>query len=342
MSKDQGNKPKGILLINLGSPESLKVRDVRRYLSEFLMDKRIIDLPYLFRFLIVYVFVLPFRPKKSAEAYKHIWTKNGSPLVENTRKLAAALQKKVKNRVEFSMRYGKPSIKETLKKFEENSIYDIYVIPLFPHYAMSSYETCVEETQKAIKENHIKIKARFHAPFYNDIDYIEALFDTLKPYLKKKYDHLVFSYHGIPLRHLKKTDTTKKHCMIIEKCCEKKSKAHKFCYKHQSIQTSKMIAKRARIKDENYTICYQSRFGKDSWLSPFTEETIVNLVDKGKKDILVMCPSFTADCLETLEEIGIRARELFFKAGGKNFTLVPSLNDNKIWVSILKKWIEKA
>ncbi|MDH5720114.1 MAG: ferrochelatase [Spirochaetia bacterium] len=333
---------KGVLLINLGSPESLHIKDIRKYLAQFLMDKRIIDLPYIIRFLIVYLFILPFRPEKSAEAYRKIWEKTGSPLIENTRKLKNILEKEIKEPVEYAMRYGLPSIKDGLNSLVKKGVDMVYVIPLFPHYAMSSFETCVIETKKTARTHFRNISLKIHPPFYDDKNYIEALFETIKPFLKKKYDHILFSYHGIPIRHLKKTDPTKKHCVKLKNCCRKKSQAHDTCYKYQSLRTSALIAEKGKLKSENYTVSYQSRFGRDSWLSPFTEKTITDLARSGKKNILVTCPSFTADCLETLEEIGIRAKENFINAGGKSLTLVPALNYNKIWVGALKKWIQKA
>ncbi|MDH5716166.1 MAG: ferrochelatase [Spirochaetia bacterium] len=336
-------KNSGILLVNLGSPDTCKTSDVRRYLAEFLMDKRVIDIPFLFRFIIIYFFILPFRPRKSAKAYKQIWTQEGSPLIVNSLYAAESLRKALKNKysIEISMRYGSLSIVKGLNKLaKENK--KIYIIPMFPHYAMSSYETCVEKVKSIASRYFKNIELKFHPPFYNDKDYINSLALTIKPFLKKKIDHIFFSYHGIPLRHLKKTDKTKNHCLQTENCCKKKSNAHLTCYKHQTIETTNLTAKELKISNSQYSICYQSRFSKDSWLSPFTETEIIKAARENKKNILLVCPSFTADCLETLEEIGIRAKENFIKAGGKNLYLASSLNYNKDWISVLKKWIENS
>ena len=252
---------RGIVLMNLGSPDSTEVKDVRKYLNEFLMDKRVIDIPYLQRLLLVRGIIVPFRAPKSAEAYRTIWWKGGSPLIELTKQLQKKVQQELTEPVTIAMRYGNPTpaiaYDELLQR--DPAIEEVILLPLYPHYAMSSYETAVEY----MKEVHAKGKYKFRLttikPYYNDADYINAMIENIRPYLAQEYDHILFSYHGVPGRHIKKSDVTGKHCLQAENCCEVNSEAHKFCYRHQCFTTTKLITSQLNIPADKDSIAFQSR-----------------------------------------------------------------------------------
>ena len=332
---------KAVLLINLGSPDSTKVSDVRRYLAQFLMDERVIDAPFLIRFLLIYLLILPTRPKESAKAYATIWTDEGSPLIVHTQKLANAVKQQVDIPLDIAMRYGQPSIEEGLKRVLNqcnNQIDTLYAAPLYPHYAMSSYETVVVEIKNTLKKLNIQTDLQLLPPFYDQPEYIDCLSTSIAPYIDKPYDHLLFSYHGLPVRHLKKSDPTGSHCQQTMDCCNTPSKAHKTCYLHQSIVTTQKVVETLKFTTK-WSIAYQSRLGRDPWITPNTEDELIRFAQQGKKKMLIVCPSFVSDCLETLEEIEIRADELFQEHGGEKVTLIPCLNENQDWVNTLSKWI---
>ncbi|PIR21627.1 MAG: ferrochelatase [Deltaproteobacteria bacterium CG11_big_fil_rev_8_21_14_0_20_47_16] len=329
---------RGILLVNLGSPDSPSVPDVRRYLREFLMDERVIDVNPWLRRLIVECTILPFRPKQSAHAYSKIWTDEGSPLIVTSRQVQKLLQEKLPYPVALGMRYGNPSIKAAIQALLAKGVDRIFLIPLYPHYAMSSVETVVVEVHRVLRELNAAALLEIQPPFYNEPSYINALIESAKPYLEAGYDHLLFSYHGLPERHLKLADRTKSHCMT-EHCCTTPSPAHVTCYRHQVYETTRLFVEGAKIPKEKYSVAFQSRLGRDPWIQPYTDHEIPKLADRGVKNLLVMCPAFVSDCLETLEEIGMRAREQFLSAGGKNLTLIPCLNTHPRWVGALYQWI---
>jgi ferrochelatase len=333
---------KGIILMNLGSPGSTAVKDVRKYLNEFLMDGRVIDIPYLSRLILVKGIIVPFRAPKSAEAYRSIWWKEGSPLIELTKQLQTSVQQQLDEPVSIAMRYGNPSPKdaydELLKK--AGDLEEVILFPLYPHYAMSSYETAVEY----MKEVHKKEKYRFRLttikPYYNNADYISAMAENMKPYLSEEYDHILFSYHGVPGRHIRKSDITGKHCLQVENCCNVNSPAHGFCYRHQCFTTTRLITSQLNIPADKYSISFQSRLGK-GWLEPFTDIRLEQMPQEGIKKLLILCPAFVSDCLETLEEIADRGKETFLHAGGESYTMIPCLNIHPMWVSAITKWIKE-
>jgi ferrochelatase len=331
----------GVLLVNLGSPATPQKADVRRYLNEFLMDERVLDYPYLVRRFIVSAFILPSRPARSAAAYQSIWWKEGSPLIVISQSLSAALQKQVQVPVVLAMRYGNPSIRAGIAELVKHQIKQILVIPLYPHFAMSTFETVIEETRRVTAQFFPEMRLEFLPPFYDSPTYIEALVDTARPYLDTEYDHLLFSYHGIPVRHLRKTDPTGRHCLQTPDCCSVASPAHVSCYRHQVLRTAELFTHRAGISEEKVSVAFQSRLGRDAWLQPSTEEEIRRLALSGVRKLLVICPSFTADCLETLEEIGERGKQQFLQAGGEKFQLIPCLNDSPVWVNTLASWINE-
>ena len=329
--------------MNLGSPDSTKVSDVRRYLNEFLMDGKVIDVPYILRMLLVKGIIVPFRAPKSAEAYATIWTKEGSPLVVLTQQLQAKLQELVDEPVEIAMRYGNPTPDAAFQKLMERQpgLEEVLAIPLYPHYAMASYETAVDYAKEIHEKNNYPFKLSFIKPFFDEADYISAMAENIRPYLAEAYDHILFSYHGVPARHLVKTDPTGCHCMKVENCCEVKSEAHEVCYRHQCFVTTRLIIKALDVPQDKYSIAFQSRLGK-GWLQPFTDIRLEKMPGEGIKKLLILCPAFVSDCLETLEEIAERGKESFIKAGGTSYTMIPCLNTNPQWVDVLDKWVKQT
>ena len=287
---------KAILLVNLGSPDSPSVGDVRRYLNEFLMDERVIDTPWLLRRFVVGMILIN-RPKESAHAYEKIWTKEGSPLVVTSQRVREKLQDRFDVPVELAMRYQNPSIKSAIKNLAGRGVNEVFLIPLFPHYAMSSYETAVVRVKEVAESIAPSMKISVQPPYGDAPDYIAAMVANAQDYLNAGYDHLLFSFHGIPERHLKKSDPTKSHCLNAKDCCNVASEAHKFCYRHQCFRTAEEFVKLAKIPAGKWSISFQSRLGKDPWLKPYTDFELVDFPKRGIKKILVMSPAFVADCL---------------------------------------------
>ncbi|MEO6404832.1 MAG: ferrochelatase [Ferruginibacter sp.] len=340
-NKNMPDNKKAILLMNLGSPDSTSVKDVRKYLNEFLMDSRVIDIPYLARVLLVQGIIVPFRAPKSAEAYKTIWTSKGSPLVQHTRQLQSALQQLVHEPVEIAMRYGNPTLQVAFEKILKRlpEVEEVIAVPLYPHYAMSSYETAVEHAKAVYKKNKYGFALKFIPAFYNNEMYINALAEKIRPSLEQPFDKILFSYHGIPARHLKKTDPTGCHCMVKENCCDVASPAHATCYRHQVFETTRLVTEKLNIPKDKFIISFQSRLGK-GWLEPFTDIRLQQLPSEGIKKLLILCPAFISDCLETLEEIEERGKEIFMKAGGETYHMISCLNEEPKWVDALKSLVE--
>ncbi len=332
---------KGVLLVNLGSPDSPCVADVRRYLREFLMDGRVLDAPWPVRFCIVHFAILPFRPKHSAEAYHKIWTPDGSPLVVTSRNVQAQLQQRVSVPVELAMRYQNPSIPQAVWNLAQKGVNDLLVIPLFPHYAMSSFETAVERVKKVVATLAPQIRLQTQPPYYEEPEYIAALVGSAQEHLQRGCDHLLFSFHGVPERHLRKSDPTGRHCLAAENCCTTPSPAHATCYRAQCFKTVAAFVKQAGVPEGKYSIAFQSRLGRDPWLKPYTDHELPRLAQNGVGKLLVMCPAFVSDCLETLEEIGLRGRETFLAAGGTEFALIPCLNEHPLWLAALEKMVDR-
>lgn len=326
---------KAVLLVNLGSPDSPSVPDVRRYLNEFLMDGRVIDVAWPIRRLVVGMILIK-RPAESGHAYEKIWTKDGSPLVTYSKNVQAELQKRLSVPVELAMRYQNPSIESAVKKLAAKGAKDVLLIPLFPHYAMSSYETAVVRVQELAAKFAPGMKITVQPPYYDSPDFIAALVASSADALKQDYDHLLFSYHGIPERHLRKSDPTGCHCLKVENCCEIASPAHATCYRAQCFATTREFVKLAGIPKEKYSVSFQSRLGKDPWLKPYTDYELVRLAQEGKKRMMVICPAFVSDCLETIEEIGMRGCEDFLAASGKEYTRIPCMNEHPLWIKALE------
>lgn len=333
---------KGLLMINLGSPDSTSVKDVKKYLDEFLMDERVIGKSYWFRWFLVKVIILNTRPKKSAKAYKKIWWKEGSPLIVLSRRLFEKVLKLVKFPVALAMRYGSISIINGLKELDEKGVKNVTVLPLYPHYAMSSYETVVEKVKDEVKTNFPHLKIKTVKPFYKEKNYIDLLCNKIKATIDKiDYDHILFSYHGIPISHLKISDPTNSHCYKVKNCCSVHSKAHEFCYKHQVIETTEAVINKLKIDKNKYSNAFQSRLPNEAWLKPYTDDELVRLAKEGKKRLVIVTPAFVTDCLETLEEIAMEGKEEFLEAGGESYHYVPCLNDDDDWAALISKWANK-
>ncbi|TWW01487.1 ferrochelatase [Chitinophaga pinensis] len=337
----EAKSDKGIILMNLGSPDSTAVPDVKRYLNEFLMDKRVIDYPYLFRLMLIKGIIVPRRAPKSAEAYKSIWWEEGSPLIALTKQLQNAVQHDLQMPVEISMRYGNPSQEDAYDKLlqQNPNLKEVILLPLYPHYAMSSYETAVEHAKAVHKKKKYPFTLNIVPPYYSEPDYINALAESMRPYVSQEFDHLLFSYHGVPERHIRKGDITGKHCLQVEDCCHVGSPAHEFCYRHQVFITSELVAEKLKIPREKWSVTFQSRLGREEWLKPYTAATLEELPKKGVKRLLVACPAFVSDCLETLEEIAVEGKHTFINSGGDSFTMIPCLNVHPLWVGAVVKWM---
>jgi ferrochelatase len=334
-------KTKGVLLVNLGSPDSTSVRDVRRYLRQFLMDGRVLDMNWLARFFLVNCVILVRRPRQSAHAYRSIWTKDGSPLIATSKNVLTKLRKHVNVPVELAMRYQNPSIEEAIANLAHRGVEQLLLIPLFPHYAMSSFETAVERVNEVAAWLAPQMRVKVQPPYYDHPAYIGALRETAAPFLDKGYDHLLFSFHGIPERHLRKSDPTGGHCLKVPNCCETSSPAHATCYRAQCFKTVASLVKESDLPSGKYSVSFQSRLGRDPWLKPYTDFELERLPAQGIKRLLVICPAFVSDCLETLEEIGIRGRETFLNAGGAEYHLIPCLNEHPTWIAALKGMVER-
>ena len=334
------------IVTNLGSPCAPTYDAVKAYLREFLMDSHVIDLPWLARFLLVNGLILPFRCTNSTEAYKSIWKESIqlSPLVNHTKSLVENLNQLTSNTSTYymGMRYGEPSFQNVIKQVitEHPATTTIYLLPLYPHFTQSTYLSSVKHMHQQLEKNMSKSTLQVLKPYYSESTFIQLLCDSIQQHKQHTpYDHLLFSYHSIPVRHIMRMDSTKSHCMKKENCCHiNNSSSHKTCYKHQTIATTSSIVHQLNLKESEYSISYQSKVGKDRWLTPSTESTIKKLALQGITRLAVVCPGFSADNLETLEEIAIRGKEIFLHHGGKELTLIPCLNDNAHWAALCSTW----
>lgn len=331
---------KGVLLVNLGSPESPTPKDVKPYLDEFLMDKYVIDVPFLLRALLVRGIILQTRPKKSAAAYAKIWWDEGSPLVVISKRMHAKVKQQVEVPVSLAMRYGNPSMLSGLQELRDKGVTEVLLFPLYPQHAMASTTTILELAEELRKKHFPEMNITSVPAFYNKPDYLKNLADSIKGHLVNfEYDHLLFSYHGIPERHIRKTDITKSHCKIDGSCCNTPSPAHEFCYRHQCYETTKQVVKLLGIPEGKYSQTFQSRLAGDKWLTPYTDVEVNKMPEKGIKKLAVVTPAFVSDCLETLEEIAMEANHEFKEHGGEEFLAIPCLNDGDEWCSTVSKWI---
>lgn len=327
-----------ILLVNLGTPDTPSVSDVRRYLFEFLNDPRVIDIPWLSRKLLVNLIIVPFRASKSAKVYQQLWDEKGSPLKYYSESLTSKLQGVLgdKYHVELAMRYQNPSIKQSLKNIQALYPKNIIVLPLFPQYASASTGSVTEEIMRIIQKWQAIPSISFIQQFYDEPGLTELYVQRGKVYNPKEYDHVLFSFHGLPERQL---DKLYLKGVCAERDCHLSIHAeNQYCYKATCYETARKIAHGLGIEEKQYTVCFQSRLGK-GWITPFSDEVIEQLAKEGKKKLLVFSPAFVADCLETTIEIGVEYQELFEKHGGHKVQLVPSLNDGDDWVDFLKRLI---
>ncbi|CAN5629748.1 ferrochelatase [soil metagenome] len=340
----------GLLLLNLGTPEAATPEAVGPYLNEFLMDPFVIDIPAPLRWILVKVLIVPRRKHKSAEAYKTIWTTRGSPLLFYLRDLTAAVAHEMGTawKVEPAMRYGTPAIRPALEKMKSEGVDTLVVLPLYPQYAESSSRSSLEKVTAELADMQWTPKTKMIRSFHDDPGQIDAWVELMKEQMSAAPNaHVLFSYHGLPERHLKKSDPTGTYCLDggeptreqsearVYACCEKalkiKCAANETCYRAQSLETTQLIAEKLGLPRERWSLSFQSRLGRTPWIKPYTDEVIPKLVASGVKSLIVVNPSFVADCLETIEEIGDRAREMFLKAGGEEFMRIECLNARPSW-----------
>lgn len=334
-------KTKGVLLVNLGTPNSPEVKDVRAYLREFLMDERVIDIPYISRWFLVNVIIATFRSPKSAKEYKKVWTDKGSPLLVYGLRLEELLQETLGSDyiVSLGMRYQTPSINTALKAFENKGIDELIVIPLFPQYASASTGSVAQKVMEEIKDSLVIPTVRIVEKFFDHPTFIEALTAIAKKQMNdKEYDHFVFSYHGLPERQILKS-AVDDYCKIGD-CCNTYHSKNAYCYRAQCFATTRLLAEKLEIPKDKYSICFQSRLGKEPWIQPYIDDAVDDIISKGAKKVLAFSPAFVADCLETTIEIGQEYRDSFKEKGGEEWDLVASLNDHPLWVQTLKDIVE--
>lgn len=333
-----------VLIVNLGSPDSPEPQDVKRYLKEFLMDPLVIDIPFPLRWFLVHVLIAPRRCHESSEAYKKIWTKQGSPLIETTRVVAEMLSQQMGENfvVDYSMRYGSPKTIEVLDDLAKKTQGPILVAPLYPHYALSSSKSVEDQVVRSAQILGLDREIRFLKPFYDRDEFIEPMVQIIKDYQSQhQLDHLLFSYHGLPERHVRKTDPSGSYCLAKKDCCEHSVDQNRLCYRHHCFETTKAVTQKMGLQPRDYSQSFQSRLGRDPWIKPYTDHLLDELPKKGIKRLGVVCPAFVADCLETLEEIQIRGREQWLEAGGEELVLIPCVNTSEQWVAGLKRLIQE-
>lgn len=334
----------GLLLMNLGTPDAPETGAVRRYLREFLSDPRVLDMHPVGRFLLLNLIILPFRPARSAEAYQKIWTDRGSPLLFHSQDLLERVRERLGERwhVELAMRYGRPSIAAAMDGFRQAGVDRIVVLPLFPQYAASSTGSALEAVFAEASRQWCVPRLSVIDDFYDDPGMLDAFVAQGRPKIEEiQADHVLFSFHGLPEHQVTKTDDSGRHCLVQEGCCDRITKVNRNCYRAQSFATARGLAERLGLTPDGYTICFQSRLTKVPWIKPYTDVVLDELARAGKKRLAVFCPAFVADCLETVEEIGIRAREQFRAAGGEELVLVPSLNATPVWADAVVSLVER-
>ncbi|MDQ7947715.1 MAG: ferrochelatase [Pedobacter sp.] len=328
---------KGILLVNLGTPDHPDVPAVKRYLDQFLMDERVIDIPKFNRTLLVKGIIVPFRSPKTAKLYREIWSEKGSPLLHYSKIQAQLLQEHLGTdyQVELAMRYQHPSIENALQKLKANLVESIKVIPLFPQYASASTGSVIQLVMELVSKWPTIPPVSFVNSFHNNRQMIEVFAENARKHDIQSYDHVLFSFHGLPERQLLKCDHTGNYCLKVENCCDSLNDTNKFCYSAQGHDTARLLAKELGLPREKYTVCFQSRLGKEPWVQPYTTDVLKKLAAEGKKRLLVFSPAFVADCLETLYEITVEYHEEFRSLGGEHVQLVESLNDHPKFITAL-------
>lgn len=330
-----------VLIINLGTPDSPSVKDVRKYLFEFLNDPRVIDINPIGRFFLVNFIIVPFRAPKSAKIYKELWTDNGSPIMIYGESVKEKLQKELGDDfdVELAMRYKNPSLDEVCARMEKRGYEKIIILPLFPQYASASTGSAIEKAMKLISKWWVIPEIKIISQFYDDENYLNCVIEQSKKYNLSDYNHILFSYHGLPERQVDKVYSDGKRCKD-HKCEDEINEDNKYCYKATCYATTRLLAEKLNLTKDRYTVCFQSRLDKD-WLEPFSDKVVEEWAKKGAKKLLVFSPAFVADCLETTVEIGIEYQEIFKDNGGEKVQLVESLNDHPMWIEALKKMVLK-
>ncbi len=337
--------PLGVLLVNLGTPDSTSTGDVRRYLREFLSDPRVIDINPLARWLLLNLIILPFRPAKSAEAYKEIWTERGSPLLFHGLDLAEQVGKRMGSgyRVALAMRYGNPSIPDVIDRLVADGVERIVVLPLFPQYSSAATGSALDRVYQVAGEAWNVPAIEAVPAFYDHESFIGAFAAVARPHLEAfNPDFVLFSYHGVPERHVQKSDPSGQHCLRKPDCCAAIGPANRYCYRAQCFASTRALVNALALEDGAYETSFQSRLGKTPWIKPYTDELLPELVNRGVKRLAVMCPAFVADCLETIEEIGMRAKEDWVEAGGEDLLLVPSLNSEGVWADAVVRLVKES
>lgn len=336
---------KGVLLVNLGTPDSNNTGDVRKYLREFLMDERVIDIPFYKRWPLVNLIIAPFRAPKSAKEYKKVWTENGSPLLYYGIECKKLLQDKLGDayHVALGMRYQNPSIESALNELRKQDISEIVVVPLFPQYASATTGSVAQKVMELTRNWQVIPDVSYVQHYHRHPLYIKTFADIGNKYLRSHdYDHVIFSFHGLPERQIIKADI--KTCCKLRgeggTCNRKGYRKNTFCYRSACFETADLIAKELGLSDDKYSVCFQSRLGKDPWIQPYTEDTIIDLTKKGKKSVLAFSPAFVADCLETTVEVGEEYKEIFEENGGEHWQLVESLNDHPMWIKCLEDLVK--
>lgn len=336
---------RGVLLVNLGTPDAPEPGPVRRYLREFLSDPRVLDIHPVGRWMLLNLIILPVRPAKSAEAYQKIWTKEGSPLLVHSRALTAAVAGRLAGEyeVELAMRYGNPSLPDAVKALRARGVTEFIVLPLYPQEATSSTSSTLARAYEVLAEAWDVAPVRVVPAFHDHPGFLDAFAEVARPVIAEAHaDHVLFSYHGLPERHMRKSDASGRHCLASAGCCDVLTEVNRHCYRAQCFATTRGLAERLGLSSGSYTISFQSRLGRTPWIKPYTDVVLPELAARGVKRLAVMCPAFVADCLETLEEVGLRAREQFLASGGESLTLVPSLNAHPAWVDAVVHLVREA
>ncbi|MFZ4077023.1 MAG: ferrochelatase [Legionellaceae bacterium] len=317
---------KGLLIINLGTPSQPTTRAVRQYLATFLADKRVIDLPFFLRYFLLYAFILPFRPQKSAHAYQAIWTDQGSPLLLNSEALLNKLRDKLRDThdVALGMRYGEPSLHQALNELAHCN--ELTILPLYPQYSSAATGSSIEKALRLLAPKVVFPSLHIIRDFYTNAGFIQAQADLIKPHIGT-HDYFLFSYHGVPEQHIKKSGCSS----VCEAPCPVPT--NKPCYRAQCYETTALLIQASGLSASITQTTFQSRLGKTPWIKPYTDEVLPKLAESGIKRLAVCCPSFLVDCLETLEEIGLRAKEQWLSLGGETLTLIPCINDGALFIA---------
>jgi ferrochelatase len=334
----------GVLLVNLGTPDSPSTRDVRRYLRQFLRDPLVIDIPAFPRWLLLNLVILPFRPRKSAAAYAQIWSDEGSPLKIHGQRLRDGVAAQLGDdfHVELAMRYAAPSIESAVERALAAGVDRWIVLPLFPQYSTAATKSATDAVDDAFAKAATTAPVRTIGAFYDDPAFVEAFAAVMRPHLDAfRPDHLLFSYHGLPERQLRALDSSGAHCLERNDCCDAVADANRDCYRAQCIATTRHLAGRLGVAADAHSLSFQSRLGRTPWIQPYTDFVLPELAERGVKRLAVACPAFVADCLETLEEIAIRGRDQWLDLGGEELLLVPSLNSEPVWVNAVVSMIRE-